>query len=184
MQTRCTSINCTSSPAYKSPCSALSKTPDLHSQQISFGSMKRVNWWTDALPLKMTGRSCLIWVSVECFWTLFLLYTQDAQTYFKNPSLDSIWPLITVFDWAIGVIARAMREAILVGASAEWQGSEDSLIIGEPKIPSSRHPPHSLTIYFNRHLFPTPPPPPPHPSITLPPHTLPAPSTRPFPVHP
>ncbi|OXH30157.1 hypothetical protein J008_03988 [Cryptococcus neoformans] len=43
--------------------------------------------------------------------------------------LDSIWPLITVFDWAIGVIARAMREAILVGASAEWQGSEDSLII-------------------------------------------------------
>ncbi|EAL19938.1 hypothetical protein CNBF2650 [Cryptococcus deneoformans B-3501A] len=43
--------------------------------------------------------------------------------------LDSIWPLITVFDWAIGVIARAMREAILVGASAEWQGSDDSLMI-------------------------------------------------------
>lgn len=72
------------------------------------------------------------------FGHLFTLY-KTAQTDFKNPSSDSIWPLITVFDWAIGVIARAMREAILIGASAEWQGSEDSLIIGEPK-------PHLLVI--------------------------------------
>ncbi|KIR64072.1 hypothetical protein I314_02855 [Cryptococcus bacillisporus CA1873] len=42
--------------------------------------------------------------------------------------LDSIWPLIAVFDWAISVIARAMRQAVLVGASAEWQGSNDSLV--------------------------------------------------------
>lgn len=42
--------------------------------------------------------------------------------------LDSIWPLIAVFDWAISVIARAMRQAVLVGASAEWQGSNDSLM--------------------------------------------------------
>ncbi|KAE8543548.1 hypothetical protein D1P53_000263 [Cryptococcus gattii VGV] len=48
--------------------------------------------------------------------------------------LDSIWPLIAVFDWAISVIARAMREAILVGASAEWQGSDDSLMI-DPHSP-------------------------------------------------
>lgn len=42
--------------------------------------------------------------------------------------LDSIWPLIAVFDWAISVIARTMRQAVLVGASAEWQGSNDSLV--------------------------------------------------------
>ncbi|ADV23015.1 hypothetical protein CNF02060 [Cryptococcus gattii WM276] len=48
--------------------------------------------------------------------------------------LDSIWPLLAVFDWAISVIARAMRQAILVDASAEWQGSNDSLII-DPHSP-------------------------------------------------
>lgn len=42
--------------------------------------------------------------------------------------LDSIWPLIPVFDWAITVIARAIRQAVLVGAAAEWQGSQDSLV--------------------------------------------------------
>lgn len=51
--------------------------------------------------------------------------------------LDSIWPLLAVFDWAISVIARAMRQAILVDASAEWQGSNDSLIIGKSPFPSS-----------------------------------------------
>lgn len=51
--------------------------------------------------------------------------------------LDSIWPLLAVFDWAISVIARAMRQAILVDASSEWQGSNDSLIIGKFPFPSS-----------------------------------------------
>lgn len=125
LQKRFTSINYTLFPAYKSPCSALSKTPDWRSQQTSFGSTKRVSWWTGAPRFKTTDRSPLILVR-ENLIPCFSPPTDSLQ--------DSIWPLITVFDWAIGVIARAMREAILVGASAEWQGSDDSLMIGESNL--------------------------------------------------
>lgn len=96
--------------------------------------------------------------------------------------LDSIWPLIAVFDWAISVIARAMRHAVLVGASAEWQESHDSLTIG--KSPSSLLFLPSLTERELRRPLSAAYPPPPDPSITLPPHPLPTPPTLHIPLHP
>ncbi|WVQ93178.1 hypothetical protein IAU59_000242 [Kwoniella sp. CBS 9459] len=49
-------------------------------------------------------------------------FEEDGRISFD---LDSIWPLIGVMEWAVKVIAAAMRETILYGAKLEWSGSQD-----------------------------------------------------------
>ncbi|WVF65502.1 hypothetical protein IAT40_000230 [Kwoniella sp. CBS 6097] len=49
-------------------------------------------------------------------------FEEDGRISFD---LDSIWPLIGVMEWAVTVIATAMRETVLYGAKMEWSIAQD-----------------------------------------------------------
>ncbi|WVQ81493.1 hypothetical protein IAT38_003617 [Cryptococcus sp. DSM 104549] len=54
--------------------------------------------------------------------------------------LDSIWPLIGVMEWVMGVLASAMREAVVYGAAMEWEGSDESALSDPSPLLLLAHP--------------------------------------------